>query len=310
MIRVTIAGIGGVGGFFGGKLANHYEGSKDVEIYFIARGDNEKVIREHGLKVEGHEGTFITHPKFVTSQPLQVGKTDFLICCTKSYDLEESIMQLKPVIGNDTVILPLLNGVDGYERIKLLVPDANVWQGCVYVVSRLMEPGYVKQSGQRCSLFFGSTGAKKETKLQTLYRVFVDAGIHTQVPADIILTIWEKFLFISPLATLTTFLKSSIGAILANEESKNLLRLLMDEMYAVAIKNGIGFSGELISKTWGMITALPFDATSSMHSDQQKGKQLEVESLTGYVVTLGQKLYSPTPEYQRIYVALKSRGDI
>src|SRR6478752_9545060 len=126
MIRITIAGIGGVGGFFGGKLASHYEGAKDVEIHFIARGENEKVIREHGLKVEGHEGTFIAHPTSVTSDPARVGKTDFLICCTKSYDLEESIRQLQPIIGNETVILPLLNGVDSYERIKVLLPDANV----------------------------------------------------------------------------------------------------------------------------------------------------------------------------------------
>jgi 2-dehydropantoate 2-reductase len=306
MIRITIAGIGGVGGFLGGKLASHYEGSKDVEIHFISRGENEKAIREHGLKVETYEGTFIAHPASVTSQPSRVGKTDFLICCTKSYDLEESILQLKPLIGNETVILPLLNGVDSYERIKLLLPDANVWQGCVYVVSRLIEPGYVKQSGQRCTLYFGTTAAG-ETKLQILYKVLVDAGIHAHLPKDIIITIWEKFLFISPLATLTTFLKNPIGAILANEKSKNLMRLLMEELYAVAIKNGIQLATDLIPKTWDMITSLPFDATSSMHSDQQKGKRTEVDSLTGYVVTLGQKLHVPTPEYQRICEALKSR---
>jgi len=306
MISITIAGIGGVGGFFGGKLASHYEGSKDVEIHFIARGENEKMIREQGLKVEGYGGTFIARPTSVTSEPAGIGKTDFLICCTKSYDLEGSIMQLKPLIGNETVILPLLNGVDSYEKIKVLLPDANVWQGCVYVVSRLIEPGYVKQSGQRCTMYFGTTAAG-ETKLQMFHKLLIDAGIQAHLPADIILTIWEKYLFISPLATLTTVLNKPVGAILSNEESKNSMWLLMQELYAVAIKNGIPFTSELIPKTWDMITSLPFDATSSMHSDQQKGKRIEVESLTGYVVNLGEKLHIPTPEYQKMYEALTSR---
>jgi 2-dehydropantoate 2-reductase len=117
-IRIVIAGIGGVGGYFGGQLARHYEKNKEAEIIFFARGENEKAIRQNGLKVESTIGEFIAKPKLVTSDASEIGKADFLIICTKSYDLEQTLLQLSPCINESTVILPLLNGIDNYERQK------------------------------------------------------------------------------------------------------------------------------------------------------------------------------------------------
>ena len=129
MIKIAIAGIGGVGGYFGGLLAKHYQDSEEVQVYFIARGENEEAIREHGLKVETPSATFIAKPDLVTSNAAQIGEVDLLICCTKSYDLEQSITQLKPCMGTQTVILPLLNGIDSNERIKAIYPENEVWEG-------------------------------------------------------------------------------------------------------------------------------------------------------------------------------------
>lgn len=307
MVKIAIAGIGGVGGYFGGFLAQHYQHSEEVEVYFVARGENEKAIRQNGLNVETTTGSFIAYPKLVTSDPSQIGEADLLICCTKSYDLEQSISQLKPCIGKETVILPLLNGVDSHERIKAIYPENEVWDGCVYVVSRLMAPGLVKETGNISALYFGSaTGTAG--KLTQAEDIFKTAGIQATLSGNIRQTIWEKFLFISTIATLTSSLNTSLGAILENNESRSLLFALLGELKTVAEANGVPLPDDIIQATVTKMASLPFATTSSMHSDFQKGKATEVESLTGYVVRLGQQLHLPTPTYDRLYTMLQERA--
>lgn len=306
MIKIAVAGIGGVGGYFGGLLAEHYQSSDDVEIYFIARGGNETAIRQHGLTVEAPSHSFTAQPKLVTSDPTKVGIVDFLICCTKSYDLEQSIKQLKPCIGKSTIILPLLNGIDSLERIKAIYPENEVWEGCVYIVSRLTAPGLVTVTGDINSLFFGSTNGTV-TKLETAYRIFTAAGIKATLSRDIQRTIWEKYLFISTIATLTSYLDTSIGGILAKNENLDLLHSLLDELIQVARAQGISFNETNLQAITDRMAKLPYETTSSMHSDYQKGKATEVDSLTGYVVKLGKQLNTPTPTYKQLYKALKNR---
>ncbi|MBC5775073.1 2-dehydropantoate 2-reductase [Pontibacter sp. KCTC 32443] len=305
MIKIAVAGIGGVGGYFGGKLAQHYQDSDEVEIYFIARGENEKIIRQKGLTVETPTENFTAHPKLVTSDPTQIGEVDLLICCTKSYDLEQSILQLKPCISRNTVILPLLNGIDSYERIKAVYLENEVWEGCVYIVSRLTDPGLVTVSGDFNSLFFGSDNGTN-TKLELALQLFKEAGISATLSQKIKQTIWEKYLFISTIATLTSYLDVSIGAILAKQENLDLLYSLLQELIQVGKAKGINLQEDSVQKTTARMAKLPYETTSSMHSDYQKGKNTEVDSLTGYVVKLGQQLQIPVPTYTRLYAALKN----
>ena len=306
MIKIAIAGIGGVGGYFGGLLAKYYQNSGKVQVYFIARGENEKAIRQHGLKVETPAGNFKATPALVTTDPTQIGQVDFLICCTKSYDLEQSLVQLKPCIGKSTVILPLLNGIDSLERIKSVYPEIEVWEGCVYIVSRLTAPGLVTVTGTSNSLFLGSTDGS-EAKLNLALRIFREAGVNATLSGNIQQTIWEKYSFISPVATLTSYLDASIGAIVANPDNLELLYSLLKELKQVAGAKGIQFPESIGQAITDKMTRLPYQATSSMHSDYQKGKATEVDSLTGYVVRLGNQLQIPTPTYTALYKALKNR---
>jgi len=303
MQRITVVGIGGVGGYFGGKLAFHYINSPEVEIDFIARGENEKVIKAKGLTVESEEGIFVAHPKIVTDNPVAIGKSDYLICCTKSYDLEKTLGELAPLIGENTIILPLLNGVDSYERIRKIFPHTKVWEGCVYIVSRFIAPGNIKQTGTAVSLHFGDDNSCSVESTRLL-KIFTDAGIDAKLSDNIRQTIWEKFLFISPLATLTCYLNQPIGPIMENKESKKVLEDLIAELYALAIARGINLTPGMVTAALKRMAALPYDATSSMHDDLQKNKNIEVESLTGYVVKLGKQLNVPTPVYQKLYASL------
>ncbi|HXP49126.1 MAG TPA: 2-dehydropantoate 2-reductase, partial [Bacteroidia bacterium] len=264
--KIAIAGIGGVGGYFGGLLARHYENSKNVEVYFIARGENEKAIKKDGLRLETTKGNFVIHPKLVTSQPQQIGVVDYLICCTKSYDLEKSMSQLKPCIGKQTVILPLHNGVDSSERIRVMFPANEVWMGCVYIVAQLSEYGLVKETGNMATFFFDSENGTSE-KAGLAEALFKEAGIDARLPDNIQETVWKKFLFISPMATLTSYLNAGFGEILASEEHKKLLMLLLNEIKAVADAKGIEFPDDIIQKTVATMLALPKDTTTSMHRD-------------------------------------------
>ncbi len=304
--KVAVLGIGGVGGYFGGKLAAHYSNSNDVEIIFIANGDSEKAIRSVGLKLITSQGEQIIHPAIVTSQPVELKSVDLIICCIKSYDLKESVASLKPCVNDKTIILPLLNGIDAAERIKRILPHAEVWEGCVYIISRLIAPGVVKESGNINRLYFGSKQGTKEN-LQLVETLFTSAGINAHVSSNILQTLWEKFLFISPLATLTSYFDLCIGDVVSDQSHRELLLNLLAEIKNLAGAKGINLSENIIQKTLDRISSLPYESTSSMHSDFQKRGKTEVNSLTAYVVELGRVLNIATPYYQKMLLGLNEK---
>ena len=308
-IKILVAGIGGVGGYFGGKLATQYAGSNEVEVNFFARGENEKAIREKGLFVESTKGDFTAYPTKVTSNPAEIGIADLILCCTKGYDLESTIKQLKPCINEGTVILPVLNGVDPYEKIKNVLPENEVWEGCVYIVSRLFAPGHVKETGNITILDFGAQNGSPE-KLRLFSQIFSKAGFEARLSDNILDTIWEKYSFIATVATLTAYLDTNIGTILETEEYKNLLLSLFDELLAVAKAHGVKLPEGIVQKNIDIMASLPYETTASMHTDYLNGKPTEVDSITGYMVRLGKKLQVPTPTYEKVYVALQKRSSL
>ncbi|HEX8517657.1 MAG TPA: 2-dehydropantoate 2-reductase [Bacteroidia bacterium] len=302
-LRIAILGTGAVGGYFGGLLAGKYSGSDEAEIIFITRPATEKVIREKGLKIISDKEERIVFPDLVTSEPHKIGRLDLLICCIKSYDLEDSLKPLSGSISANTLILPLLNGVDAGERIKKLFPQNEVLEGCVYIVTRLIEPGVVKETGNTRSLFFGSTKGITEN-LKKIEAVFKDAGIDASLSGNIRQVVWEKFLFISTLASLTSYLDKPAGAIMADESYRNMLIRLLEELIAVAKAINIHFPENIIESRIATMEKLPYETTSSMHSDFQKGGRTEYLSLTKYVVDLGKKLNIQTPLYEKVLSGL------
>ncbi|MCX6351275.1 MAG: 2-dehydropantoate 2-reductase [Bacteroidetes bacterium] len=304
--KIAILGIGGVGGYFGGLLANKYKASDEVEIIFITRPKTKKTINEKGLKLITDESEKIIFPSIISGNPEVIGELDYLLCTTKSYDLEDSIFAIKSCITPNTIILPLYNGVDGKERIQKLLPEAEVWEGCVYIVSRLLEAGVVKATGDIHVLYFGTDNTKNE-KLKHLERLLLNAGIDARLSDNIWQTIWEKYLFISPLASLTSFLDLPIGAILANPNHKETLINLIAECKAVAEALGISLSENIIEKTIAKVEKIPFDNQTSMHIDFQKGGKTEYLSLTEFVIKQGEKLGIETPTYRMVLEGLIGR---
>lgn len=297
--KIIIAGIGGVGGYFGGLLAKHYEQSEEVDIVFYARGMNQAAIHNNGLIIRKGNTEINAFPKLVSPRPLVIGEGDVLIISCKSYDLEEMITGLKPCIGKHTIILPLLNGVDSKERIQRIYPENIVLDGCAYIVSRLQSPGVIINMGNVQTLYFGDEGSNEE-RLSALEKLMTDAGVEAHYSKDIQRVVWEKFIFISPTATVTTAFNKSIGACLNNPPAVETIDGLITEMLKVVERKGIMVANDMREQVWKRLRALPADSTSSMHSDQLRGHRTEMESLTGYVLQEGKRLGLEMPVYERM----------
>ncbi|CAH0335742.1 2-dehydropantoate 2-reductase [Flavobacterium sp. CECT 9288] len=297
--RIGILGIGGVGGYFGGLLAKAYVDSDTIEIVFIARGDTQKFIAQNGLKIVTDTTESIVFPKLISNNPSEIETLDVLICATKTYDIENSLMSIKDCITSDTMILPLYNGVDATERIQTLFPENTILQACVYIVSMITAPGNIKKIGSYEKLFFGSTTVPI-SKLETLQSIFTNAKIESYLVENIKETVWEKFIFISALASATSYLNQNIGGILNNHRNKELYNALLKEISAVALAKGIKLPNDIIAQTITKLEKSPQDNTSSMHRDFLAGNTTEVKSLTEYVVNEGLKYGVLTPKYQQI----------
>jgi len=304
--KIVIVGLGGVGGYYGGLLARKYAEDPEIEIYFVARGEHLKKVQQNGLTVITEQGTFIAEPTLATDQVSEIGIVDYVILTTKSYDLEATIQQIKPCVGADTVILPLLNGADISARIRTLLPGIEVWNGCAYIVARLNEPGVVESSGNLHALNFGFENHTSE-RLLYFEKLLKSAGIDATFHENIKSVIWKKFVFISSTASLTSYYDMSFGALLSDEVRKATLINLLEEILLVANAEGAGLSRNVIDKTIHQLEKLPFDTTSSMHTDFQSGKNTELQSLTGIVIELGRKHGIATPTYEKVFKKLHAQ---
>lgn len=302
--RIGILGLGGVGGYFGGLLAKAYFDSDAIEIIFIARGQTQKAIAQSGLKIILDESTMTVFPNLVTNNPKEIGALDYLICATKTYDIESSLESIKSCIVPETMILPLYNGVDAGERIQMLFPENTVLEGCVYVVSMIVAPGIIRKMGPYEKLFFGSKN-DQNPKLEALQSIFENGAVESFLVANIEETIWEKFIFISALASATSYLNQNIGGILSDPDSKAIYVALLHEITAVAVEKGLALPNDIVAQTIAKLEKSPADATSSMHRDLLANRKTEVLSLTAYVVKEGLKYGVATPTYQMLLKQLQ-----
>lgn len=305
--KILVAGIGGVGGYFGGRLSQYYERSNEVEVYFLSRSHQLNAIAENGLKVQHNEETFIAFPHKVSGNPDDFGEVDVVLLCTKNYGLQDVLKQLENCISHKTTIIPLMNGIEAYDKIQSQFSYANVTRACVYVVARRQEPGLVVSSGQLQKIYFGPGNRDVDSSIMVESKI-KEAAIDISYRHDIISLAWEKFLFISPLATATSFFDCSIGALLEDAGRKKILLQLIDEIHSLAAALTINLPADTIDRILERMHSLPYQNTSSMHIDfQQKKGITELASLTGYVVRLGDQELIETPTYDSLYQSLLER---
>lgn len=305
--KIIVVGIGGVGGYFGGILAKHFEGHTDVEIYFYARGAHLYEIQKKGLKVIQGHSEFVAQPYLATDKSYEIGIADYILLATKSYDVENILVSLRPCIDKKTVILPLLNGLEHKDIIKKFLPQQMVLDGCVYIVSRLVQSGMVANTGNVQKLYFGLDRAMDEHCLR-LENIFKQAKMDAIFSDQISTIIWEKFIFLSPLATATSYYDKCIGDLIGDTNSLHGLIALIEEVKQVAFAKSIQIPVNITALTMDKIKNLPLTTTTSMHDDIILRKaNTELESLTGYVQKAGTYHNIPTPTYSKMYAYLSHK---
>lgn len=308
-IKILVAGIGGVGGYFGGLLAKAYEQSNEIEIYFLSRGKNADKIKSEGLKVVDDGNEFIAYPKLIVDNVNDFGLVDYVIICTKTYSLSGIAQQIGPCIGKSTVIIPLQNGVNSRETLLETFESNLITHGCVYLISRLESPGIIVKKGQVGSLFFGLNNVRDQ-RLNSLQEILVKSGIKSELSEDIDKVMWEKFIFLSSIATATTYFDSNIHEILKNASKLAALKNLITEVTELAYSKQINIGVDQTDRVLNILFGLPADATSSMHSDfKNQNEQNELESLTRSVVKEGILNNVSVKNFEEMYNQIKKMSD-
>ena len=300
-MTIAILGIGGVGGYLGGKLLLS---KQDEKIVFISRGKQLQKIKKEGLKLIDEDKEYIVKPDIIIDDPKELGVFDLVLICVKSYDLKDALDLIKDNISDKTVLLPLLNGVEHDKEIKAIYPNAKVLNGCIYILSNLKDIGVVKKYGGVFNLIYGSDEYDLD-KFKWIKELFDKAGLRNKLTSDIELETWKKYLLIAAYASMTSYYKEPLGFIAQNKVDE--LESVLYEIKSVANAKGVEIDNEVIEKILKRLPTLPYDSKTSMQLDFEKGKKTEVEALCGYIVKEGRRLSIDTPLMKKYYEELSRK---
>ncbi len=298
-MRFAIFGTGGVGGYFGGRLA---QAGQDVT--FIARGAHLAAIQESGLRVESISGDFHIQPAKATDSPQAVGAMDAVLLATKGFHLDSAIEQMAPLIGADTTILPLLNGMEHMDVLHERFGSHLIGGFCRLSVF-IAAPGHIKHVGVPPYIAFGEMDNSKSERIESLHKIFASLqGVTAEVPADITAAMWEKFIFISGTSGIGALTRQPVGEYRVHPESRAMLIAAMSETAAVARARGANILVSFVEETMQRIDNLPSQMLASMQKDMMEGRPSELNEQTGAVIRMGRAVGVPTPTHEKIHAAL------
>ena len=289
-MRITIVGTGGVGGYFGARLA---QGGCDVG--FVARGTHLAALREHGLRVESQLGE-IHLPKIrVSDDPVALGPADYVFICVKLWDTEAVVRAAARIVGTDTAVISFQNGVQKDDVLRRILGDNHVVGGVGYIGSKIVRPGVISHTGTMQRLVFGEYDGTNSPRVISLHQACVRGGINAEISADIRRSIWEKFVFLVGLSATTSSMRSILGPIVHNPCTRGFLLDVMHEVVAVGRAHGVRLPEDFAEARLAFCDSLPATMDSSMHADLDNGNRLELDWLSGAVVELGNAVNVPTP---------------
>src|SRR5680860_285943 len=298
-MKILIYGIGGVGGYFGAKLAK-----AGYEVTMIARGKHLASIRENGLEVESINGDFRVFPKLATDNLEEVSKPDLVILGVKSWQIEEAAALIKPIIGEETMVLPLQNGANNVEKLLKILPEKNVLAGLCFIVSFIESPGKIKHASFEPLITFGEIDNIMSPRIKKVQEIFNNSEITNNIPEDIQLEIWKKFLFIATISGIGGLTRVPIGKIRESDYLFEVMKNSALEIMAVANAKNVALSLEHVDKIFEMISNQPPQTTASTQRDIMDGKPSELQNFNGYIVNEGTRLSVPTPVNRFIYECL------
>ena len=298
-MKIGVVGAGGVGGYFGARLAQ-----AGNEVGVVARGDHLEAIREHGLRVRSVFGD-TTVAVAASADPSDIGPCDVVLFCVKSYDTESAATLLPPLLGDDGAVVSLQNGVDGEAALAQVVGADRVIGGVAYIFSTVAEPGLIEHTGGPARLVFGELDGQPSERTEQLLSACQGAGIDAEIAEDIRVALWTKFAFICATAGMTAATRLPLGDIRSSPESWGMFASIIDEVVELARREGVplpdGTSGQLI----GGAAGLEPDSYSSLHHDLVTGRRMELEALHGAVVARANRLQLAVPSCEAINAILQ-----
>ena len=298
-MKIAVVGTGGVGGYFGGLLAHSGQ-----DVTFVARGSHLEALRQ-GLRVKSVHGDFAVTPVKATDEMATIGPVDLALICVKDFQLEGILPALPALIGPQTVLLPLLNGVRAGDKLAERFGREQTMGGLCRVVAYVEEPGVIRQLSPFKSVTFGEWDGRKSERAQRIYEAMAAAGIDVTLTDDVEKAAWTKFIFITAYSGVGAVVRLPAGGLRACPETMDMLRAAVDEIVSVGRARGVALDEDVAEKTMAFVEGLLDDATASMQRDVEDGRFFELEAMTGLLVRYGQELGVPTPVNQFIYAALR-----
>jgi 2-dehydropantoate 2-reductase len=308
-INVCVVGVGGVGGYFGGKLAHTFSSNPDspVNIFFVARGKHLEAIKKNGLVLKSPEfGTMICRPTLATERINALPEIDIFLICVKGYDLMDVATSMRNQIKEKTVILPPLNGADIQERLRNQIETGIILPACVYFSGHIEEPGVVVHVGKPGKIIFGRDQDHPDYIPHEIFKIFEKSSIDYEWKDDANPAIWEKYIFIASFSLISARYHRTLGEILEDTSLKVEVIGIMNEIYSIALKRNIRLSDGIVDLSLKKAMMFPPDTQTSLQRDihQKKGRS-ELELFGGTIIDLGKKFGIPTPTTKRVYRELE-----
>ncbi len=297
-MKIAVIGAGGVGGYFGGKLAQ-----AGNEVLFLTRGKALKAIRENGLRVKSFKGDFIVHPE-VSESPESISSAELVLFCTKSWQLDAVAESIRPHMTKGTVVLPLQNGADNAARLKKILPADSVLGGLCKIVSKIESPGVIDHFSFEPEIVFGELSGQVSDRARRIKEVFDDAGFKSTLSENIQRDIWLKFLFIASISAMGTLTRSVLGVMREDGFIRSKIRETAQEIVAVGQALGVDLFDADIDLAFDMIDRGDYDTTMSLQRDMMEGRPSELENFNGFIVKKGDALGIETPVNDFIYFTL------
>lgn len=303
-MRVLVMGSGGLGGYFGGMLAE-----RGHDVTFVARGAHLAALRERGIEIRANEGTYRVAPVSAVAAPHEAtGPVDLVLFTVKGYDAESAAEALRPVIGPETAVLTLLNGVDSAEQLSAALGAEHVLPGSTFIRSTLAEPGVIEQMGTLRRVVFGESTGSVTPRVEAIAQAFRDIGTEAVTAENSRLAVWQKFVMQAPHATMTSVCQMPCGPIRETPEGEALYRTLIAECCAVGRATGVPLPPDAEETAMGVVYAFLYEQKTSMSIDYERGNRVELEELTGAVIRRGRALGVLTPTFDVLYGVLKVRA--
>ena len=298
-VRIAVYGAGGVGGYFGGRLAQ-----AGAEVYFIARGAHLQALREHGLRVRSVKGDFDV-PAPATDDPAEVGPCDFVLFCVKTFDTDAAAARLGPLIGGGTAVVSLQNGVENEEKIARAVGDDHVMGGAAFIFAEIAEPGVILHTGGPTSITFGELDGRTSQRAQRLLAQCEQAGFAAELSASIKTVLWAKLTFICAQAGLTAAVRLPIGEIRTADAAWAAFSRLVAEVSAVAEADGNPVPLAAQERALALAQSIEPGSFSSLHDDLVAGRRMELEALHGFIVRRAARHGLAVPTSEAVYAILQ-----